>query len=263
MTTKNKSVKIVEPTAKKGSSLTASIREAFNKSVDLAITSSVEADLSMDNLTVLVQTQLNANKLVKNKKVEVNGKKELHAVIPFTLWAEYNEMVEYRQFINGGFTLTDGAISSSDYTTLKNQTSTTFNRLKVRLITAQDDSKDSKSYSYFWEKSLEKDSVKNEKLRKNAVADDKTPLLETMVANDCDDGDYEKGFAILNGERAKKKDGKVLGVIEQKAVIASIKADQVKADKIPDNEFKVFIKLFKGSTTAKKKEYMVTIHKLV
>ena len=89
MTTKNKSVKIVEPTAKKGSSLTASIREAFSKSVDLAITSSVEADLSMDNLTVLVQNQLNANKLVKNKKVD--GK--LHAVIPFTLWAEYNEMV--------------------------------------------------------------------------------------------------------------------------------------------------------------------------
>ena len=258
MTTKNKSVKIVEPTAKKGSSLTASIREAFNKSVDLAITSSVEADLSMDNLTVLVQNQLNANKLVKNKKVD--GK--LHAVIPFTLWAEYNEMVEYRQFINGGFTLTDGAISSSDYTTLKNQTSTTFNRLKVRLITAQDDSKDSKSYSYFWEKSLEKDSVKNEKLRKNAVADDKTPLIETMVANDCDSGDYEKGFAILNGERAKKKDGKVLGVIEQKAIIASIKADQVKADKIPDQELKAFIKLFKESSTAKKKEFMVTINKL-
>jgi len=258
MTTKNKSVKIVEPTAKKGSSLTASIREAFNKSVDLAITSSVEADLSMDSLTVLVQNQLNANKLVKNKKVD--GK--LHAVIPFTLWAEYNEMVEYRQFINGGFTLTDGAISSSDYTTLKNQTSTTFNRLKVRLITAQDDSKDSKSYSYFWEKSLEKDSVKNEKLRKNAVADDKTPLIETMVANDCDSGDYEKGFAILNGERAKKKDGKVLGVIEQKAIIASIKADQVKADKIPDQELKAFIKLFKESTTAKKKEFMVTINKL-
>ena len=258
MTTKNKSVKIVEPTAKKGSSLTASIREAFSKSVDLAITSSVEADLSMDNLTVLVQNQLNANKLVKNKKVD--GK--LHAVIPFTLWAEYNEMVEYRQFINGGFTLTDGAISSSDYTTLKNQTSTTFNRLKVRLITAQDDSKNSKSYSYFWEKSLEKDSVKNEKLRKNAVADDKTPLLETMVANDCDSGDYEKGFAILNGERAKKKDGKVLGVIEQKAIIASIKADQVKADKIPDQELKAFIKLFKESTTAKKKEFMVTINKL-
>jgi len=258
MTTKNKSVKIVEPTAKKGSSLTASIREAFSKSVDLAITSSVEADLSMDNLTVLVQNQLNANKLVKNKKVA--GK--LHAVIPFTLWAEYNEMVEYRQFINGGFTLTDGAISSSDYTTLKNQTSTTFNRLKVRLITAQDDSKDSKSYSYFWEKSLEKDSVKNEKLRKNAVADDKTPLIETMVANDCDSGDYEKGFAILNGERAKKKDGKVLGVIEQKAIIASIKADQVKADKIPDQELKAFIKLFKESSTAKKKEFMVTINKL-
>lgn len=258
MTTKNKSVKIVEPTAKKGSSLTASIREAFSKSVDLAITSSVEADLSMDNLTVLVQNQLNANKLVKNKKVD--GK--LHAVIPFTLWAEYNEMVEYRQFINGGFTLTDGAISSSDYTTLKNQTSTTFNRLKVRLITAQDDSKDSKSYSYFWEKSLEKDSVKNEKLRKNAVADDKTPLIETMVANDCDSGDYEKGFAILNGERAKKKDGKVLGVIEQKAIIASIKADQVKADKIPDQELKAFIKLFKESSTAKKKEFMVTINKL-
>jgi hypothetical protein len=258
MTTKNKSVKIVEPTAKKGSSLTASIREAFSKSVDLAITSSVEADLSMDNLTVLVQNQLNANKLVKNKKVD--GK--LHAVIPFTLWAEYNEMVEYRQFINGGFTLTDGAISSSDYTTLKNQTSTTFNRLKVRLITAQDDSKDSKSYSYFWEKSLERDSVKNEKLRKNAVADDKTPLIETMVANDCDSGDYEKGFAILNGERAKKKDGKVLGVIEQKAIIASIKADQVKADKIPDQELKAFIKLFKESSTAKKKEFMVTINKL-
>jgi hypothetical protein len=258
MSTKNKSIKIVEPTIKKGSSLTASIREAFNNSVDLAITSSEKADISMDDLTVLVQNQLNSNKLVKNKRVEVDGKKEMHSVIPYTLWAEYNELIEYRQFKNGGFTLTEGAISSSDYTTLKSQTSTTLYRLKVRLITSQDDSKDSKSYSYFWEKSLEKDSVKNDKLRTSAVADEKEPVLETLTANNTD---IDGAIAIRNGKRVESG-LKPMGVIEIKAVKASIKADQVKADKIPDTEFAKFIKTFKESTTAKKKEFMVVINKL-
>jgi hypothetical protein len=273
---KNKNIKIVEPTIKKGSTLTASVRDLFNSGVDKVINATADLDKTNEDLAVLVQNQLNANKLVKNKKVDIEVTEEgtkktvkkMRTVIPHVLWGEYLELIEYRQFegsvANGNLTVNEkGELSEAEHTRLKSQASTTVYRLKLELGTAQDDSKDSKHYKFHWEKSQSKDSLKQDKLRFEAVRDDKTPLLETMVANDCDEGDYENGFAILNGERAKKKGGKVLGKTEQKAIINSIKADQVKADKIPDNEFKVFIKLFKGSTTAKKKEYMVTIHKLV
>ncbi len=272
---KNKNIKIVEPTIKKGSTLTASIRDLFNSGVDKVINANADLDQTNEDLAVLVQNQLNANKLVKNKKVDVEITEEgtkktvkrTRTVIPHVLWCEYLELIEYRQFegsvANGNLTVNEkGELSESEHTRLKSQASTTVYRLKLELGTAQDDSKDSKHFKFHWEKSQSKDSLKQDKLRSEAIRDDKTPLLETMVANKCG-SDFEQGFAILNGERAKKKGGKVLGKTEQKAITDSIKADQVKSDKIPDNEFKVFIKVFKAATTAKKKEYMIGIHKLV
>jgi hypothetical protein len=263
MTDKIKTSKIDKPEIKKGSTLTADIRAAFNSGMDSVITADDTASITYHDFLVLVQGQLNANKSVKNKNVNVtikeDGKtktvKRLRTVIPHGLWGEYGELIKYRQYdcgVKNGLFQSEN-LTETEITKLNSQTSSAVNRLKERLGKEQDISKGetgkAKHYPFYWETCQTDSAVKGAKIKTDAITSFKGKVLESMEENGID---AEAAMAALVGERAKMKLPKI-PVKGQKAVVDNIKADITAAEKEYVEIAVKFLKEFKAATTAKKK----------
>jgi len=263
MTTKVKTSKIDEPEIKKGSTLTADIRAAFNKGMDSVIVADDTASITYHDFLVLVQGQLNANKSVKNRKVDVTIKednktktvKRMKAVIPHGLWNEYREIIKYRHYVGGvknGLFQSEN-LTETEITRLNSQTSTAVNRLKERLSKEQDISKDKngkvKQYPFFWEPCQNDSAVQGAQIKADAIASFKGVVLESMEENGIN---AEAAMAALVGERAKMKLPKI-PVKGQKAVVDDIKADITATEKEYVDTAVKFLKDFKAAPTAIKK----------
>jgi hypothetical protein len=263
MTDKIKTSKIDEPEIKKGSTLTADIRAAFNSGMDSVIVADDAASITYHDFLVLVQSQLNANKSVKNKNVDVtikeDGKtktvKRMKTVIPFGLWGEYGELIKYRQYdcgVKNGLFQSEN-LTETEMSKLDSQTSSAVHRLRERLAKEQDISKGesgkAKHYPFYWETCQTADAVKGAKVKKDAIASFKGKVLESMAENGID---AEAAMAALVGERAKMKLPKI-PVKGQKAIVDDIKSDIKAVEKEYVEIATGWLKEFKTATTAKKK----------
>jgi hypothetical protein len=272
MTNKVKTSKIDEPTIKKGSTLTADIRAAFNNSMDKVINADDTASITYHDFMVLVQGQLNANKSVKNKNVFVSIKedgktktvKRMKTVIPFGLWGEYSELIKYRQYdmgVKNGLFQSEN-LTETEVTQLTSQTSSAVIRLKERLGKEQDISKGengkAKHFPFYWEACQTADAVKGAKVKKDSIVEFKPVVLESMEANGLD---AESAMAVVVGDRAKANLPKI-PVKGQKAVIDDIKSDIKAVEKEYVDIAVKFLKDFKTAPTDVKKRAIPQLLKI-